>query len=119
MNSEDYRKKIEEDILRTIEERLVSQQMDAERAKQIARLILDSLHPQMTFNQIHEVVQKFDDYFPELATVVAGVNHDYDDQVRQVVSDYAGKLIAQGKTNEAITTIHQALNKQVKLPDPS
>lgn len=45
MDPEAYRKKLELDILKIIEEKLRNGQMDAERAKSIARMVLDKLHP--------------------------------------------------------------------------
>lgn len=117
VDSEDYRKTIEEEILKIIEEKLVAQEIDAGRAKQIAQLVLRSLHPPMTLNQIWDAVQKFDDYFPELVPAVAAANQDYNRSVEEIVSSYAKNLITQGKSNEAIALMHKALKKQIKLPD--
>ncbi|OGZ60920.1 MAG: hypothetical protein A2919_00125 [Candidatus Spechtbacteria bacterium RIFCSPLOWO2_01_FULL_43_12] len=85
-----YRKKIELEVLQIIEKRLKAHQMNASRAKEIAGYILDTLHPQMDINQIHAVVQNFDDHFPELIPVVLKVSQDYEDRVKKVVTVYEG-----------------------------
>lgn len=117
MDSEEYRRKIEEDILRLIEKKLIARQIDANRARQIAQLVLNTLHPQMTLNQIYDAVQKLDDNFPELASVVLSVNNDYDEKVKQVANEYAQKLIARGKIDEALSTVKEAIDKKIRLPD--
>lgn len=117
MDSEEYRRKIEEDILRVIEEKLVAQKINADRAKHIAQLVLSSLYPHMSLNQIHDVVQQFDDNFSELIPIVHEVNSDYDEKVKKVVSNHAQKLIAQRKIDESLDIVRKAINNQVILPD--
>lgn len=77
MDNEEYRKKVELEILQIIEESLKVHQIDVNRAREIARYILSSLHPQMTLSQIHAVVQQFEDHFPELIPVVVKASQDY------------------------------------------
>ncbi len=115
MNTEEYRKKVEEEILKILEEKLKAGQMNAERAREIARYILNALHPNMSFDQIYTVVQNFDDHFPELIGAVTPVVNHYEDTVKKIVSDHAGKLMKQGKVTEATELIQKAINKQVKL----
>lgn len=115
MDTEEYRKKIEEDILKIIEEKLKAGQINADRAREIARYILNTLHPHMSFDQIYIVVHNFDDHFPELIGAVTPVVNHYEDTVKKIVSDHAGKLMKQGKVTEATELIQKAINKQVKL----
>lgn len=117
MDTEEYRKKIEEEILKIIEERLKSHQMDAARAREIAKYILNHLHPHITLNQIHEAVQSFDDHFSELVPVVFEVQKDYDEKIKQAVANHVSKLLKQGKITEASNLLEKALNRQVKLKE--
>lgn len=117
MDTEEYRKKIEEEILKIIEERLKIHQMDAVRAREIARYILNHLHPHMTLNQIYEAVQRFDDHFSELVPVVLEVQKDYDEKIKQAVANHVSKLLKQGKITEASNLLEKALNRQVKLKE--
>ncbi len=115
MDPEEYRKKIELDILRIIEEKLANGQMDTERAKAIARMVLDKLHPPLTLQQIYQVVPILDDHFAELARAVLPVIRRHEEEVRKIVSDHAAKLIKLGKIDEVTQILKLATNKQVKV----
>ena len=117
MDTEDYRKKIELEILQIIEDKLKSHQMDATRAKEIARYVLDSLHPNMNINEIYETVQNFDDHFSELIPVVLKVSKDYDERVKKAVVDHITALLKQGKVDEANILLKKATNKEIKLKE--
>lgn len=117
MDNEDYRKKIELEILQLIEDKLKARQMDATRASEIARYILGSLHHNMGLNQIHEIVQNFDDHFSELVPVVLEVSRDYDEKIKKAVVDHVGILLKQGKIDEANVLLEKAVNKEVRLKE--
>ena len=95
MDDEEYRKKIELEILQIIEDGLKVRKMDANRAREIAAYILNALHPHMTLNQIHDVVQNFDDHFSELIPVVLEVTRDYEEKVKNAVVNNVGILLKQ------------------------
>lgn len=113
MDTEEYRKKIELEVLKIIEQKLKARQMNAERAREIARYVLQALHPRMDINQIHAVVQNFDDHFPELIPIVIKVSNDYEEKVKEVVGEHVGNLLKQNKIAEASKLLNKALNKQV------
>ena len=56
MGSEEYRKKIEKEVLAIIEEKLKNQQMNSARAKEIANYILES------FNHILQLTRYIQSY---------------------------------------------------------
>lgn len=115
MDTEDYRKKIENDILQIIEDRLKARKMDAERARTIARFILDSLHPHMTLDEIYKTVESFDDNFPELMPAVLPVANDYEEKMKIIVTQQVEKLIKENKIDEASVLMKKAFNKEVKV----
>lgn len=114
MDAKVYEKKIELDILKIIEEKLRNGEMDADRAKAIARMVLDKFHPPLTLEQIHQIAPTLDDHFTELAKAVLPIIQDHEEEVRKIVSEHAEKLIKSGKIDEAIMVLKQATNKQVK-----
>src|SRR3989338_1740351 len=118
MDPEAYRKKLELDILTNIEEKLRNGQMDAERAKAIARMVLDKLHPPLTLEQIHQIAPTLDDHFAELAKAVMPIIHDHEEEVKKVVSEHASKLIKSGKIDEALSILKQAKKKGIELLRP-
>lgn len=112
MDAESYRKKLELDILKIIEEKLRNGEMDADRAKSIARMVLDKLHPPLTIEQIYQIVPTLDDHFTELAAAVVPVIQEHDAQISKIVSEHAEKLIKMGKIDEATAILKQATNKK-------
>lgn len=105
MDPEEYRKKLEIEILEIIEEKLKNGQMDAQRASAIARMVLEKLHPPLTLEQIHQIAPTLDDEFKELSRAVIFVAHDHDEEVKKIVSEHAEQLIKSGKFEEAISVI--------------
>jgi len=114
-NSEEYRKKLELEILEVIEEKLKKGQMDAQRAKAIAKMVLDKLSPPLSIEQIHAIAPTLDDYFTELATAVLFVIEDHDEEMRRVVTEHAQKLIDSGKIEEAYVMIKKVTQLPEKL----
>ncbi len=112
MDSEEYRKKIELDILKIIVEKLKNGQMDAERAGAIARMVLDKLHPPLTLEQIYQIVPTLDDHFIELAQAVLPVIQEHDKRISIIVSEHAEKLIKMGKIDEASAILKEAIHKK-------
>ena len=110
MDPDEYRKKLELDILKIIEEKLQKGQMDADRARAIARMVLDVLHPPLTLEQIYEIAPTLDDHFAELAAAVLPVIQEHEEKVKTIVTEHAQKLIKQGKIDEATTVLKQATN---------
>ena len=114
MDAEEYRKKIELDILKIIEEKLIAGQMDIEKAKAIAKMVLNKLHPPLTLEQIYQIVPTLDDHFTELAQAVVPVMREHEEQLSRIVSEHAGKLIKQGKIDEATSLLKQANEGKLK-----
>jgi len=108
MDPEVYRKKIESDILKIIEEKLKNGQMDAVRAKEIARMLLDRLHPPLTLEQIYTIVPTLDDNFNELISVTLPVMQEHDEKVRMIVTSHAEELIKSGRLDESLQILKGA-----------
>ncbi len=108
MDSEEYRKQLERNILLIMEEKLQNGEMDADRAKAIARMLLDKLHPPLSLEQIYEIAPTLDDHFQEIARAILPVMHDREEETKKIVSHHAEKLILSGKFDEALAALKQA-----------
>lgn len=115
MDSEEYRKKIERDILEIIESKLRTGQMNAERAREIARFVLESFRPHMTLDEIYKVAPTLDKHFKELIPVVLQVATDYEQKVKQIVIEHVDNLIKNGKIEESVSLLKNALNKKINV----
>lgn len=121
MDAEEYRKKLELDILKIIEEKLINGEMTPERAQAIARMLLQKLHPPLTLEQIHQIAPTLDDHFTELAQAVLPVIADHQQEVEKIVKEHAVRLINSGKFNEASSVMKQTMNSSVipyRIRDP-
>lgn len=110
MDPEEYRKKIEQDILDIIEQKLKSGDMSVERAREIARFVLDKLHPPLTLEQIYQIAPSLDDHFTELAKAILPVVQEHDDKVKAIVAEHAEKLIKSGKLEDALALLKNSNN---------
>lgn len=111
MNPEEYRKKLEQDILDIIEEKLRTGEMSHERAREIARFIIDKLHPPLTLEQIYQIAPTLDDHFTELTKAVLPVIKDHDDKVKAIVAEHAEKLIKSGQIDKAVDLLKKTIDR--------
>lgn len=109
MDPEKYRKKLELDILKIIEEKLTKGEMEPERAQAIARMLLAKLHPPLTLEQIHQIAPTLDDHFTELAQAVLPILRDHREEVERIVSEHAVNLIKSGKFDQASSIMQQSM----------
>lgn len=109
MDTEEYRKKLELDILKIIEEKLIKGEMETERAQSIAKMVLIKLHPPLTLEQIHQIAPTLEDHFIELAQAVMPVIRDHQEEVEKIVAEHAVKLINSGKFNDASSMMQQSM----------
>lgn len=114
MLPEEYRKKIEYEILEIIEERLKAGDIDCERAKAISVVVLNKLHPPLTLEQIYEIVPLLDDDFPELTPVVVQVLKDQDSQIVDLVTNKIHELLKKNQITEANGFLDNVLNDSSK-----
>jgi len=107
VDAEEYRKKIEQDILKILEEKLKRGEMDAERAQAIARMVLDKLHPPLTLEQIYAIAPTLDDEFSELSRAVLPIMNAHDEEIKSTVLQHVEKLIGSGKLDEAYKALKE------------
>lgn len=111
MDPEQKRKQLEQNILDIIEEKLKKGQMDEQRAKAIARMVLEKLHPPLSLEQIYAIAPTLDDQFSELTMAILPIIKEHDDQLRTVVSAHAEKLIRMGNIDKAYEILRSATKK--------
>ncbi len=107
MDAEEYRKKIEQDILKILEEKLRNGQMDAHRAQAIAKMVLDKLHPPLTLEQIYSIAPTLDDEFSELSRAVLPIISAHEEEIKNTVLQHVEKLLGSGKLDEAYKALKE------------
>ena len=112
MTPEEYRKKIEYKVVGIIEEGLRRGSLNSERVRSISRLVLDKLTPDLTIEEIYEVVPLLDDNFPELTPIVTQVLKDKDTEIVDLVVSKIHELLRNNQIKEAGMLVDNVLNQK-------
>ena len=115
MTPDDIRQKLELRIVELIKASLADGTMKEERAQQISQVVLDTLRPGMTFEELYRAVPRLDDHCPELAPVVLPLLKDYEENVNKKAMEGVSELIHQGQYDAAAKLGKQAINQDIKL----
>lgn len=117
MDPDEYRKKIENDILDIISAKITARKMDAVRARALARYILDNLKPGMSLEEIRTASKDFDKNFPELIPVAVAIYNDCEEQIKDLVLSHISNLLKENKFEEAHAIVKKTLNGEIKIGD--
>ncbi len=112
MTAEEYRIKIENQILEIITTKLKDGSLDSNRAKAIAKMVLEKLKPPLTLEQINEIVPSFDDDFPELSPIVVPIIKAQDEKISNLITGQIHTLLTENKITEANNLLDQALKNK-------
>lgn len=89
------REKLEAMIVTTIQNDLQRKEITGDRAKEIAKIILDMVPEDITHEQLMEVIPQIDDKVSELAGVVHEILLEHDDKMKASVLPKLREMIAQ------------------------
>ncbi len=115
MDPEEKRKEIELRILKILQDRLQKGEMDADRASQIAKLVLQQLPKGISIDQLYKVVPQLDDQFNELSEAVLPVLKEYEEKVENIVKVKVQTLIEQGRFTEASELVKNVIDTDTTL----
>ena len=104
---EKLRVQLERQIVNLIKKRLENEKMTVERAKKIAQMVLDRLHPGMSYNQLMKVIPTLDDDFTELAGMILPIMLEHERKLKEIVDKHVIKLIREGKIEEAQSLLQE------------
>ena len=115
MTPDDIRQQIELQVVELIKMKLADGSMTEERAQQASQIVLDTLKPGMTFEELYRAVARLDDTVQELAPVVLPVMRQYEEQIVQPIGKNVSELIRQGQYDAATKLAQRAIKQDVKL----
>ena len=110
-----YRKKLFGEVIRTIKSGLESGKFTSQRAREIARFMLNSLPKNINTREIFIKVPKFADQYPELFSVSLVARRDYEKLVQEKILPQAQKLISENRFAEATELMQKASKKEINL----
>ena len=115
MSPDDIRQQIELQVVELIKAKLGDGSMTEERAQQASQIVLDTLKPGMSFEDLYRAIGCLDDTVQELAPVVLPVMKQYEEQIVQPIGNNVSELIRQGQYDAATKLAKKAISQDVKL----
>jgi hypothetical protein len=115
MTPDDLRQQIELQVVELIKAKLADGSMTEERAQQASQVVLDTLKPGMSFEELYRAIAKLDDTVQELAPVVLPVMQQYEQNIVQPIGKNVSELIRQGQYDAATNLAKKAIAQDVKL----
>jgi hypothetical protein len=89
--------------------------MNAERASNIAKLVLKTLHPGISLEDIYKVIPTLDDQFNELTVAVIPVLKEYEDKVEALVKTKVSEAIKNGNFSQASDLAKRTIEKDITI----
>lgn len=114
-NPAQLRERVQKEIVDLITAKLESGAMTDERAKQIAKYVLDKLPENISYQSLIDIIPKLDDEFSELSAAVVPIMSEFEIKVKKTVDAQIHKLIEEGKLDEALLLTKKAIAYDKKL----
>jgi polyhydroxyalkanoate synthesis regulator phasin len=115
MTPDDIRQQIELQVVELIKKMLADGTMTEERAQQASQVVLDTLKPGMSFEELYRAIGKLDDVVQELAPIVLPVMEQYERDIVKPVEKNVQDLILQGQYDAATKLAKQAISQDIKM----
>lgn len=115
MTPDDIRQQIELSVVELIKKKLADGSMTEERAQQASQIVLDTLKPSMSFEELYRAVAKLDDVVQELALVVLPIMKQYERDIVKPIRENVKELIMQGQYDAATTLAKKAIGQDIKM----
>ena len=115
MTPDDLRQQIELQVVELIKRKLADGTMTEERSQQISQVVLDTIRPGMTLEELYRAVPKLDDTLPELAPIVLPYLRDYETNVTQRAHAEIQRLMKAGQYDAAAKLGKKAISQDVQL----
>lgn len=108
-NPAQLREYVQRAIVDIITNKLESGAMNDERAKQIAKYVLEMLPDDISYQKLMAVIPKLDDEFTELSAAIVPIMADYEKKVKKAVDEQIHKLVVAGKLDDALALTKKAI----------
>lgn len=115
MSPDDIRQEIELKVVELIKASLAAGTMTEARSQQISKLVLDTLRPGMTLEELYAAIFHLDDNATELSPVVLPYARQYEENVTQRAAEMVKNYIRVGKYDAAVKLAEDAIEGNVHL----
>ncbi len=114
-NPDELKSEVQAKIVELITKKLETGQMSPDRAKEIAKMILDKLSGSYTFEELIQILPKLDDHFEELGQVIVPVMVDYEKKFREEINSKIDNHLQQKNFDEVLRLAKDAIAKESQL----
>lgn len=115
MSPDDIRQQIELAVVERIKLLLSDGKITEERAQQISQLVLNTLKPGMSLEDLYRGIPKLDDICQELSPVIVPYLRQYEEDVNQKAMGEMQRLIKVGEYDAAATLGKNVINQDIQL----
>ncbi|HLL60233.1 MAG TPA: hypothetical protein VK338_00815 [Candidatus Nitrosocosmicus sp.] len=109
----DFREFIEFEVLRIIKELAEKGQTDEEKIQAIAKIVLTTIEPSMSLDELYQAATKLDDRHPELAPLVFKIMKHYEEQYEKQAIDQVANFVRAGQYDEAQNLVKKVLQFKI------
>lgn len=109
------REQVQKAVVEVITKGLQDGTVTEERAKNIAKMILEKLPEGITYQEFITILPKLDDDYQEISPVIIPVMEQYEAKMRETNDLKITELIKDGKIDEALNLTNQAIEKERDL----
>ncbi len=115
MTPDQVRQQVEVQVVELIKKKLADGSMTEERAQQASQVVLDTLKPGMTMDELYRAIAKLDDTVQELAPIVLPKMKQYEHDIVEPIKENVKNLIMQGHYDAAAKLAKQAIGQDIKI----
>lgn len=115
MSPDEIREQVEAEIVDFIKAKVEAEEMTEERAQELAQLVLDTLKPGMSLEEVYRALPHLDNTFSEISYIIVPYLRDYEQGVTQKAAIEVQQLIRGGHYKEAKELADKVIRQDVKL----
>jgi hypothetical protein len=103
------RDKVQAQVVSLLTKGLEAGTISEERARAIAKIVLEKLPEGLSDQELMSILPKLDDDFKELSDIVLPIMIEYEERIRKVVEERVLNLVRARKFSEAIEMTRKAI----------
>jgi hypothetical protein len=109
------REQVQKNVVEIITSGLQDGTITEERAKIIAKMILEKLPEGITFDEFITILPGLDDEYSEISGVIVPIMEQYEKKMKEENDIKITELIKHGKIDDALDLTNQAIEKERNL----
>src|SRR3990167_6503703 len=113
MKKEAFRRYIEVEVLKVIQELVLAGKLSQEKVNAIAHTTLELIKPQMSLEELYQNAVKLDDTHSELAPVVFKIMKEYEETYEKKALSSVSELVKSGNFDQAQDMVKKVLKFKI------